>query len=244
MVKDLVKEMVARNSIEPLARAMYGWVSAAGCRDGQLWQVMDRILRPNSNCVDVGSGSGRALREILRRAPHGRHLVIEPAPERFARLKTRFPQVVMHNVAASDEAGEGTCAPVSSLTLERLIYRRGAVRTDAGTYQVLTARLDDLIPQDLAVRFLRVNVPGGELRVLSGALGLIRRCHPYLVFHIARDGGQEPFVQPDEIYDLLTENGLAISLMDDWLNGHSPIARKAFASQFRNRQPHCYLAHP
>jgi FkbM family methyltransferase len=244
MVNDLVKEMVARTPIEPLARAMYGWVSAAGRHDRQLRQVMDRVLRPNSNCVDVGCGRGQALREFLRRAPQGRHLAIEPAPERFARLKTQFPQVGLFNVAASDQSGEGTCTPLPSMTFEGLLSRRCAVRTDPGTYRVLTATLDELVPPDLAVRFLRVNVRAGILAVLTGALGLIRRCHPYLAFDVAQESGRDSAAQPDKIYDLLTENGLAISLTDDWLIGNSPIARSAFASQFRNRPQSCFLAHP
>jgi hypothetical protein len=82
------------------------------------------------------------------------------------------------------------------------------------------------------------------LAVLTGALGLIRRCHPYLVFDVAQESGRDAAAQPDKIYDLLTENGLAISLTDDWLIGNSPIARSAFASQFRNRPQSCFLAHP
>ncbi len=245
MVKDLVNEMVARSPIEPLARAMCGWVSARGAYDRQLRQVMDRLLRPNSNCVDVGSYQGRVLREMLRRAPAGRHFAIEPVPELFARLKANFPQVSLFSVAASDGSGEATYQHVVSRPSRSGIAGRRCVQTEkVREFRVLTARLDDLIPADIAIRLIKIDVQGVELPVFRGALSLIRRCHPYIVFEHGPDNAHEQGAEPEELYDLLTENALAISLMCDWLNGHSPIPRAAFASQYRSRQNSCFLAHP
>jgi FkbM family methyltransferase len=245
MVKDLVKEMVARTQIEPLARAMYGWVSARGAHDRQLRQVMDQVIRPNSNCVDVGCYQGWALKEMVRRAPEGRHFAIEPIPELFARLKTAFPQVTLFSVAASDREGEETFQHVVSNSARSGIARRASVESErVREFRVVTARLDDLIPSSVAVRFIKLDVQGTELPVFRGALALIRRCHPFIVFEHGQDNAHEQGAEPEEVYDLLTENGLAISLMKDWLSGHSPIARKSFASQYRSRQDSCFLAHP
>jgi hypothetical protein len=61
---------------------------------------------------------------------------------------------------------------------------------------------------------------------------------------VAGDGVCDGDAHADEIYDLLTENGLAISELEDWLNGHSPTARNDFADQLRSRQQNCFLAHP
>lgn len=239
MVTDLVNEMVARSRIEPLARAMYGWVARAGRHEGELRQVMDRIVRPNSNCVDVGCGRGQVLKEMLRRAPQGQHFALEPDPDRFARLKASFPRVTCFHVAASDKAGDGTIPAAQAPT--GLIARRCAGSTDAPR-AVLTARLDELLPGDLAVRLLRVNLRQGLIPALQGAVQIIRRCHPFLVFHFAPQEGES--TAPGEVYEFLTVNGLAISLLDDWLSGHSPIAHGEFIDLAGNRVQSWFLAHP
>lgn len=245
MVKDLVKEMVVNSPLEPLARAVYGWVSTTGRYDRQTLAVMDRILRPNSNCIDIGCYKGDMLREMIRRAPAGRHFAIEPIPEKFARLKARFPHVSLFNLAASDQTGHATFHHVvSTPALSGLARRECTAKERVEEIHVRTARLDDLIPPDVAVRFIKLDVEGAELLVFRGALQLIRRCHPYIVFEHGVGGADEFGTQPQEVYDLLTENGLAISLMEDWLKGHSPLARESFCRQFVDHQNFYFMAHP
>lgn len=245
MVTDLVSQMVVRSPWEPLARAVYGWVSPIGRYDRQTLQVMDRILRPNSNCIDIGCFQGYILREIVRRAPRGKHYAIEPRPERFATLKARFPQVTLLNVSASDRQGQVTLAPgVPMPALSSLACCERNRRTDLREIHVLTARLDDLVPGDLAVRFIKLQVPGAELPVLQGARELIRRCHPYIVFEHARGGADDPRSRAEEVYDVLTLNGLAISQLDEWLIGHSPLARQEFCDQSVQHKNFRFLAHP
>lgn len=242
MVTDLVNEMVVRSPWEPLARAVYGWVSPTGRYDRQTLQVMDRIVRPNSNCIDIGCCQGYILREIVRRAPRGKHYAIEPRPEKFARLKARFPQVELLNVTASDREGEvilDRAVPPPSLSGLACSSRRRVQEMP-----VLTARLDDLIPGDLAVRFINLQVQGVELLALRGARELIRRCHPYLIFEHAGRDDDEPGSRPDEVYDFLTLNGLAISQLDEWLIGNSPLARQEFCDQFVRRKNTRFMAHP
>lgn len=244
MVKDLVKEMVVGSPLEPLARAVYGWVSTTGRYDRETLQVMDRILRPNSNCIDIGCYKGDMLREMLRRSPRGCHFALEPIPEKFERLKTRFPTVNLHNVAASDRAGTATFHHVVSTPALSGLARRSCIKDQrVQEIRVPTARLDDLIPSDVAVRFIKLDVEGAELLVFRGAVELIRRCHPYIVFEHGIGGADELGAGPREVYDLLTENGLVISLMDDWLKGHSPLAREAFCQQFTSRENFYFMAH-
>jgi FkbM family methyltransferase len=244
MVKDLVSEMVVRSPWEPLARAVYGWVSPTARYDSQTLEVMDRIVRPNSNCIDIGC-QGYVLREIVRLAPQGKHYAVEPRPERFARLKAKFPQVTLLNVIASDSAesetlDHGGCTPTAS-GLACSVRQRRETRENP---QVIAAPLDDLIPSDLAVRFINLHVQAPELPALRGALKIIRRCHPYIIFEHGRGSADQPRFRPDEVYDFLTLNGLAISQMDEWLIGNSPLARQEFCDQLALRQNSRFMAHP
>jgi len=52
--------------------------------------IMQRALRPESNCIDVGSHGGVILDEMLRLAPNGSHLAFEPLPHLAAALRRKY----------------------------------------------------------------------------------------------------------------------------------------------------------
>src|SRR6266852_4019276 len=49
--------------------------------DAETLAVMKRILKEDSNCVDIGAHSGSILRLMLECAPRGQHLAFEPLPD-------------------------------------------------------------------------------------------------------------------------------------------------------------------
>jgi FkbM family methyltransferase len=67
---------------------------------------MRKVLHRTANAIDIGAHRGTILREILHRAPAGEHHAFEPVPVYAARLRARFPQVAVHEVALSDHEGE------------------------------------------------------------------------------------------------------------------------------------------
>src|SRR6185312_7241665 len=52
--------------------------------------VMQRVLVPDSVCVDVGCHAGVILRLMMRYAPNGQFLAFEPIPELAAKLHSNF----------------------------------------------------------------------------------------------------------------------------------------------------------
>lgn len=49
--------------------------------------------------------TGTLLREIIRIAPRGRHIAVEPLPHLASTLRTVFPTVEVHEIAVSDHTG-------------------------------------------------------------------------------------------------------------------------------------------
>ena len=66
-------------------------------RDMEL--IMASVLRRDSNCIDVGAHAGSMLQRMLRVAPQGRHIAIEPIPELAQRLRVKYPMVTVHEAA-------------------------------------------------------------------------------------------------------------------------------------------------
>ena len=102
-----MRNRILDTPLEPLARSLYLRFSPAhGVRyERQLHVVMRRVLHPYANCLDIGAYRGGVLRDILRYAPHGRHLAFEPVPAQAAYLRQQFPDVTIHAVALSDTTG-------------------------------------------------------------------------------------------------------------------------------------------
>ena len=112
-MKAAIKRALAGSAFEPMARIWWrrlrvGRESGRNARDNALTvQIMKRILRPDSNWVEVGASTGEFLWHVLRYAPRGRHHAFEPVPASVARLHADLgTRITLHAVAASDAAGE------------------------------------------------------------------------------------------------------------------------------------------
>lgn len=177
-------------------------------RDDQaMTSLFNEVLSTASSCIDVGANRGRLLARMLERAPKGRHHAFEPIPEMAARLRERFPGVTVHESAVSDQAGTTTFYHVVSVPSLSGLRRqdhsqlRGA---EVEEISVRLSRLDDILPSDLTVSLIKIDVEGAELQVLRGGLATIRRCRPVIVFEYANVHGNLFGTTPEMIHDFLT----------------------------------------
>ena len=69
---------------------------------------MQRVLSKHSNCIDVGCNTGDFLKQMLKFAPLGYHYAFEPIPRLATKLKKRFPNTDVKNVALSNSETETT----------------------------------------------------------------------------------------------------------------------------------------
>ena len=109
-----VKKVIKRSRLAPLAASVYGLALPARRRDAMLRnlrydretvEVMRRVLKPGSNCVDIGAHEGEILRHMMILAPGGTHAAFEPIPRLASRLRATFPGAAVHEAACSDAAG-------------------------------------------------------------------------------------------------------------------------------------------
>jgi FkbM family methyltransferase len=209
-------------------------------------QIMSRILKRTSNCLDVGCNWGYFLEYILRHAPSGNHYAFEPLPDLAARLKQRFPYVNIMQMALSDSTGQAAFYHVldnhgySGLKITGLSKN---LRTEK--LGIETRRLDDILPYDYKVDFIKVDVEGAELQVFRGAIQTIRKCKPFIVFEHGTGAADYYGTSPDQVYEFLVNTcELSISQLGDWLFGKSPLTRDAFISLFETHTAWYFLAHP
>lgn len=220
--------------------------------DEQTVEIMRRVLHTGSNCVDAGCHRGEVLDRMLELAPAGEHHGFEPLPELCRELRDKYadwPDVHIHELALSDRTGEMSFQhaldhPALS-GLERRAYPTPDERVEQIT--VRAARLDEVLPGGHRVDFLKIDVEGGELGVLSGALDTIRSSRPFIVFEHGKGAAEYYGTRPTDVFDLLSDEcGLRISVMSRWLRHPetSALSRAAFRRRFDLGLEYYFLAHP
>ncbi len=251
-----VARLLEGTALEPLARRVYREVH--GIRHPRSRQslryhrqavaIMTRALSADSNCVDVGAHRGSLLAEMVRIAPRGHHFAYEPLPDMAARLERRYPGVNVEQVAVSDVSGESPYYHVIDRPGHSGLRRLGSIPSGLTVHElrVRTEPLDDLLPADLPISFMKVSVSGAHREVLEGAEHTIARWKPLIVFEHGTSALLGYGTSSKAIWDLLvTRYGLRISRLPDWLERRRPLTLAEFDASvgFQPGSEFCFLAH-
>lgn len=214
-------------------------------------KIMRRVLRPDSVCVDVGCHAGSILRTMMSIAPQGEFFAFEPLPDLFAGLKASFdlPNVHLYEVALSDKEGSSSYNHVLTDPALSGLIRRGYFRDNEKdeSIEVATRTLDGVLAAHGSpkVRFIKVDVEGGELLVFRGAIRTLRESRPWIAFEHGLGASDYYGYGAKEAHEILAgECGLEISLLAGWLKGKPALTRSEFIEDYENGRNFFYLAHP
>ncbi|MDW5564236.1 MAG: FkbM family methyltransferase [Methanomassiliicoccus sp.] len=215
--------------------------------DRQAHKIMSRVLGKNSNCIDIGANEGMILKDMLKFAPRGEHMAIEPIPDLADRLTQRYPQVEVHKCALSNACGTSSFQLVTNNPgysgLRRRHYDFG--KPEIKEITVRTKTMDEVYPEGRSLDFVKIDVEGAEYLVLEGGKETLKRNQPYIVFEHGRGAAEFYDVRPEQVYDLLVDEiGLQVSVMKDWLDGKPSLSKADFVDQFEQVTNYYFLAHP
>lgn len=192
-------------------------------------RVLEKALQPTSNCIDIGCYRGEILRHMVRLAPDGHVFAVEPCPYHHDFLTKKFPKVQFFQAALGDSPGFAT------FHFDREYPARSGLLTgkDAGgqmeEIQVRVEKLDNLIPENLKIDLIKIDVEGAEYPVISGGRNLIKRSRPVIIFEHGEGASGMYGKTSGDLYDLIYEDiGLRISTMDRWLAGGQALDKKSF----------------
>ena len=215
--------------------------------DRETIAVIERGLQPASVAVDVGAHQGSILQHLVRVAPLAQHHAIEPIPSLAQALRQAFPHCAVHEVALGAQRAQATFQLVENdpaySGLRQRIYDRPDPQIRPITVEVY--RLDDLLPPDLAVALIKLDIEGGEYHALRGASATIRRCRPLLIFEFGRKTAGAYGVTPEMLFDLITvELGYQLSTMRRWLDAAPAYTRREFLHNWHHGPDYYFLAAP
>jgi FkbM family methyltransferase len=199
--------------------------------DRETLRVMRRVLGRDSNCIDVGAYRGEILRHMLRLAPAGNVIAIEPVAANCEYLAKKYGNAVIYNVALSDEEGEADFYHVVGRPARSGLRKQNYPdpNENINVIRIPVRRLDSIIPESMQIDFIKIDVEGAELSVLRGAENLITSSKPVIVFEHAAESASQFGNTTGELFDLVVScYGLNISSMSRWLRGHAPYSRNEF----------------
>jgi FkbM family methyltransferase len=245
-------------SLATLARATRAGLSAARTSEEVRRAHADRramdllvaaLLEQNDDAIDIGAHQGHLIRQILIAAPGGRHLAVEPVPDRALELRAALPHnVIVEEYALTDDHDEGE---MEFLHLPHPTGWNGA-RTPAGAngtaappfrrFQVRTISLDTLVERHgLAPRLIRIDVDGSEGLVLAGARRTIRHYQPALLVEHGNSLCHGGLGQSSStFFHQVTDLGLRIFDLD----GQGPYDFDSFIRAVTGRRIVNYLLRP
>lgn len=257
-MKNLFKKLVVGTSLESLARKTHAAVTGSGAAyknyvyDLQTVEVMKRVLKDDSNCIDVGCHQGTVLKEILRFSPKGTHFAFEPIPEMYQELVNTFgnlPRLHFYDCALGDIEGTTSFQHVQSNPGYSGLRKRQYDQPNEKIVEINVTinLLDNVLPKHIPIQFIKVDVEGAELQVFKGAIDTITKSQPTIIFEHGLGAADYFGTTPGNVYDLLAiQCGLKLFLMAEWLESspRSSLNKAAFCEQFSSGSNFYFMAAP
>jgi len=236
-MKEFIKSILKKSPIPLSKNHLY---------DIQTTKILKQ-LKPNSNCIDVGCFKGEILDLMNKYAPKGQHFGIEPVPQSYANLSAKFKNIsncTILNIAASDAKGETQFNyVVSNPSYSGLIkrdYDRPTEKDEQITVQ--TERLDEVIPNDLPIDLIKIDVEGAEYQVLQGAKNIIQKYQPMVIFEHGLGASNHYGTTPEMVYEYFADLGMNIYNLNAYLDKKEPLSLQGFSDQYHNKDHYYFVA--
>jgi FkbM family methyltransferase len=168
-------------------------VMCLGDYDPGISRVIDRLVCPGWNCIDVGANVGFITVRLAERAGRsGRVLAVEPNPAlatRFADNTAGLRNVVRVGVAAGAVSGHGFLAVNDPLVCTNHNATMVGASPDTGAVPVTVSTLDRLwsdIFNREQIQFIKLDIEGYEFDAIRGARELLIHCRPIILMEYNR----------------------------------------------------------
>jgi FkbM family methyltransferase len=210
-------------------------------------KIMRQVLSPGKNCLDIGCHKGEMLEQMIKLAPGGKHFGFEPIPHMYDNLCKVFKdKATILPYALSAKEGTSTFNWVKNAPAYSGIQKRNydTANPDIELIHVQLKRLDDVIPADLKIDLVKIDVEGGEFDVLKGGIELMKRNKPVLIFECGTGASNYYGTKPADIYQFITNDiGLRISTLKSFIKKDTSLSEKDFIDLFETNKEYYFIAH-
>lgn len=108
---------------------------------------------------------------------------------------------------------------------------------------VNTDLLDNILPADIKIDLIKIDVEGAELLVLEGAINTIKRNKPVIIFEHGLGASEFYNATPTKVYNLLSDCELKVSTLENWLSNKKELSLGEFEMQFYEKINYYFIAY-
>ncbi|MCY7422747.1 MAG: FkbM family methyltransferase [Chitinophagaceae bacterium] len=229
---------MARFSPLPLSKNEY--------YDRRTEKIIIRTCSEKAVCVDVGAHDGKILSLFIRRCPLATHFAFEPLPHLFRLLVRKYGSACqVFKLALSNKTGMASFNYVVSNAAYSSLLRRPDVQHEAEAFiEVKMDLLDRIIPPNIPIALIKIDVEGGELDVLRGAERIIENYKPYILFEFGQGGSDAFGVTSKMMHTFFQEAGYEISLLKSFLSNKPPLDLDALTRHYHKGDEYFFIAYP
>ena len=210
-------------------------------------EILNTYLHPDSNCIDVGCHKGEILDIILKKSPKGKHYAFEPIPHFFKELEIKFKnKATIFPYALSDANGNTTFKYVKNAPAYSGLKRRqyDIENPQIEEIEVELKTLDELIPKNEKISFIKIDVEGAEFGVLKGAENLLKSNRPMILFEFGKGASDFYGTTAADIYNFMTKTiGLEIYTLQSFIQQKKALDFSAFDNCFAHNTEYYFVAY-
>jgi FkbM family methyltransferase len=211
-------------------------------------KIIAKNCRTDSNCIDVGAHRGEIFDYFLKYCNKGTHYAFEPIPELYAFLHGKYKNQSncrIYDLALSNKTGSVSfnhvvSNPAYSGIKKRIYDRKHEVEE---LIHVQSDQLDHIIPEEMRVHFIKIDVEGGEMQVLEGASRVLSESHPLIVFEFGIGGSDVYETTPEKIWSFFHFYGYKVFLLENFISGAAALDLDGLRDQFHNKRNYYFVAH-
>ena len=208
-------------------------------------KILKSVLKKDSNCIDVGCHKGEILDLIIACSPNGNHFAFEPIPSFYKTLNSKYSsKAKIFPFALANENGETSFNYVKNAPAYSGIKPRKykVVNPDIEKIKVELKKLDDVIPKDIKIDFIKIDVEGAEFGVLKGGMNLIGQNKPVVVFEFGMGASDFYKTSSNDIFEFFSNLDMKISTLKMFLDNKKSLDKQRFETIFKDESVYYFIA--
>ena len=211
-------------------------------------KIIKKVVRPDSNCIDVGAHKGEILSMLIKQAPYGQHFAFEPIPHLYDKLGRSFGQFAkVYPYALSNEGGQSNFYYVENAPAYSGLKKRDyqVRKPNFKELIVQVSTLDDILPDGIVIDFIKIDVEGGEFNVLKGGKKTILASRPVIIFECGLGASNYYHTDPSKLYDYISDVlNLKLHTLKSYLAETAALSKQKFIEIYDSNEEYYFIAHP
>ncbi len=236
--------MVLKDSLKTIIKQIPIRFTSNQKYDAQTKRIMSIVLEKHSTFVDVGCHKGEVLSKAMKIAFQGKHFAYEPIPSIFEKLHLKYGNsCVVKNLALGNKTGKTSFNHVVSNPAYSGIKKRAYPKDEKIVeIEIPIDTLDNQLLNEERVDLIKIDVEGGEFDVFKGAVQLLRKFHPVVVFEHGLGAADFYNANPKELYDFLEKNNYCLYTLHSFIENLVYLSKEEFIELFNSNKEYYFLA--